>query len=179
MENQEAPDQTPPPSQKKHQLTAAMKADPLSNKLFTWSKIFAALSALCIGFLTYLYWSKNFSSQPTAATEPPPAKVIQYTIPSIQVKLRNEQDLIVEMAIECSSEVACRYIEEHSPQVRDLVIPILTNVDPDIYTKNAEKIALREKLIDRLNTLEMSGKVLAVNFYNFSIEGIERPKQNP
>ncbi len=166
------PSDAPHNKKSAYQLTPEMKADPVSRKLILLSISFAGLAIICIGFLTYTYYQKKHahdSHSPVVNEEP--AIVIIQKLDEIRVKLRNEQDLRAEIATECSDRATCDFVKDHPAQVRDLMIPILSAIDPDIFGNIEAKQTMRKNLVDRLNTLEMPGKVNQVHFNNFSIEG--------
>lgn len=168
-----AHDKTPHAKKEKFQLTPEMKADPVSRKLMMLSAVFASLALLCIGFLTYIHHQKKQSlkvAEPETTTHQPTV-MITHTLQEIHVVLKNEQDLRVEIVVECSQRETCDHIKKHIPEVQDLLIPILSSIDPNEFSNIENKITIRKKLTDRLNTLEMTGKVIQVHFNNLSIEG--------
>lgn len=164
------------PSEKKKQkyrLTPEMKADPVSRKLILYSMIFATLALICFSLVAVLYYKKTHADKNTEVEAPHSEKIVVITQPleQIHVVLKNEQDLRVEIAVECGQKETCDYIKNHPAEARDLLIPILTSIDPDLFASIENKKLIRKKLTDRLNTLEMPGKVIQVHFNNLSIEG--------
>lgn len=154
-------------------LNAEMKADPVSRKLVFLSFLFAVLAISCIGFLTFTYYHKKRALRPVVieTTEEKPETIIIQTIDEIQTKLKNDQDIHMQIATECSQKETCTFIKEHQAQVRDLINPIITNVEPDQLSNLEYKKNLRKKLTDRINKLEMPGKVIQIHINNLSIEG--------
>ena len=163
----------------KSPLTPEMKADPISRKLISLSLFFASLAVICIGFLTFIHFQKKHAlhanDPKTVIFKPEP--VITQKIEQIQVKLKNEQDLRVEISTECSQKETCNFIKDNPERVRDVLIPILTNIDPYKLSSVESKNLLRQKIVDRINTLEAPGKVSQVNFINLSVEG--KPHHEP
>jgi flagellar basal body-associated protein FliL len=166
------------PSKKSNKLyvTPEMKADPLSRKLILYSMAFASLALICIGLLTFVHYQKKRAEHPPVIAEIAhvPEPMITEPIQEIHVVLKNGQDLRVEIVAECSSKDACSFIKTHTAQVRDLLIPILNTIEADQISSLEVKKLIRKKLTDRLNTLEMEGKVIQVHFNNLSVEG--KPK---
>lgn len=158
---------------KKLIVTPAMKADPISRKLIKFSLFFALLAMTCIGFLVHLHHQKKQAELPPVVedTSKRSIQAITQNLDEIQVVLKNEQELRVEMVVECSQIEACDYIKDHTPQVRDLLIPVLNNINPNDLSSAESKNLVRKKLTDRLNTLDMVGKVIQVEFVNLTVEG--------
>ena len=158
---------------KKAPLTPAMKADPISRKLIQLSLFFAGLAITCIGFLTYVHHQKTRSQLPpvTEDTSKHNVQAITQALDEIQVVLKNEQELRVEMVVECTQPETCEYIKDHAPQVRDLLIPVLNNINPIELSSPESKNLVRKKLTDRLNTMDMVGKIIQVEFVNLTVEG--------
>ena len=166
-------DKSPRIKKEKVPLTPEMKLDPLSKKLINFSKIFAVLAISCIGFLTYVRYQKRQVVAPPKTEE----VAVKSNLPIIQelkeikVKLLNEQDLRVELAVECAEIETCDFIKDHVAQVRDLLIPVLGSFNSEQFGSMENKKLMRKKLIDQLNTLEIPGKVTQVHFNNLSFEG--------
>jgi len=160
------------PRAKDKKSTAPTETDPVSKKMFLYSKIFALLALICIGFLTTLYLKKRAANKPhlaEVAAEAPP--LFKYEMEQVQAVLHNQQDLRVEIAFECSKKEACEFLKEHPDQTRDILIPILNEVDPDSISNTDSKKVLRQKIADELNTLDLDGKIVEINFNNLSVEG--------
>ena len=75
------------------------------------------------------------------------------------------------MVVECTQPETCEYIKDHAPQVRDLLIPVLNNINPIELSSPESKNLVRKKLTDRLNTMDMVGKIIQVEFVNLTVEG--------
>jgi flagellar basal body-associated protein FliL len=165
--------ETPRAKNKKEPLTPAMKADPISRKLILLSLIFATLALSCIGYLTFIYQQKKHANHATNSGETSTVapQAITQGLEEIMVVLKNEQELRVEMVAECSQIETCDYLKDHIPQARDLLIPVLSGMNPQDLPNVESKNLLRKKLTDRLNTLEMPGKVIQIEFVNLSVEG--------
>ena len=157
-------------------VTPEMKADPLSRKLILYSMIFASMALICIGLLTYIHIQKKRAAHPSVNAEISHQldPMITEQLQEIHVVLKNGQDLRAEIVAECSLKTACDFIKNHTAQVRDLLIPILNTIETDQISSLEVKKLIRKKLTDRLNTLEMEGKVIQVHFNNLNIEG--KPK---
>ena len=149
-----------------------MTSDPVSRKMFFYSKIFAALALVCIGFLTTLYVKKIRANRPhpveVAASEP---EHFKFEKEEVHVVLSNQQDLRVVIAFDCNSKAACDYLKDHTEQTDDLLVPILNSIDPLTLEDAQSKKLLRQKIVDQLNTLIPEGKILEANFTNLSLEG--------
>lgn len=169
----EAPVETPRAKKEKLVLTKEMKDDPISRKLINLSLLFAALAVICIGLLTYIRYQKKHAGHPVA-TDATPVKlepIITQPIEEIHVVLPNEQHLRIEIVAECALKDTCDHIKNHPSEVRDLLIPVVTSIDPNLFSNLENKKLMRKKITDRLNTMEMNGKVIQVHFNNVSIEG--------
>jgi flagellar basal body-associated protein FliL len=154
--------------------TREMRADPISKKLILLSKLFASLALICIGFLTFIYHQKKHAHDGTGAEDIAIKLPIIFsqTLDGIHVKLKNEQDLRAEIAVECATRETCNFIKDNPTQVRDLVIPVLNSIDSDQFSNIENKRLVRKKITDRINTLRMPGRVIQVHFVNLSIEGL-------
>ena len=163
------------PRAKKSKLlvTSEMKADPLSRKLLLFSMLFASLAILCIGFLTSIYLKKKHALKitHTEVVSTKQAPMITQALDEILVVLKSEQELRVEIVVECSTQDACNFIKDHSVQVRDLLIPMISNIDPIAFSAIDNKNLVRKNITERLNTLELQGKIIQIHFNNLSIEG--------
>lgn len=175
----EAHGKAPRAKKPKMHLTPEMKADPISKKLILWSMIFAGLAVVCVGLLAYTHYQKKHAQNASHTEEVTEklAPVITQKLDEIHVKLRNEQDLRAEIVTECTTKETCEFIKGHPEQVRDLLIPILSAVDPDLFSSIENKKLVRKNLLDRLNTLEYpeGGRIVQVHFNNLSIEGEVKP----
>jgi flagellar basal body-associated protein FliL len=171
--------ETPPqdasqPSEAKFHVTAEMKADPVSKKMFFYSKIFAALSLFFIGILTFQHLQrKNFYRKPPSKEEVvEQEKSFVYQMSQLHVILKNEQDLRLDLSIECTNKPACEFIKENPEKTRDAILPVLSAISPNSISDAEAKKSVRSKLAEALNTLPMNGKVIQVNFTDLSLEGI-------
>jgi len=165
--------ETPHVKLKKAAVTAEMKADPISRKMILLSLFFAGLATLCFAVMAYVHHQKKIA-KPTAVTETtnkPLDPVITQEIEEIHVILKNEQELRVEMVVECGQIETCNYIKDHLAESRDLLIPILNTINPNELSKVDYKNLIKKKLADHLNTMEMVGKVIQVEFTNLVVEG--------
>jgi len=150
-----------------------MKNDPVSKKMFLYSKIFAVLSLTFIGILTYQQLKrKNFYRKPPAKHEVVASEDgFTYQLGLIHVVLKNEQDLRVDLSLECTNKPTCEYIKENPEKARDAILPLLSNIDPGSISSTESKSMIRNKLTEALNTLDMNGKVIQVNFTDLTLEG--------
>ena len=157
----------------KKELDDAMKADPTSRSLFRLSLFFAAIALTCFGYLGMNLYKKKQAHTVIAVEVAPakPAEAITQTFDVINVVLKNEQELRVELVAECSQKETCNFLKENPEQARDLLIPVLSNIDPQEFMKIENKDFVRKRLTDRLNSLEMPGKVIQIHFTNLGIEG--------
>jgi flagellar basal body-associated protein FliL len=172
----ETPTEAPRAKKEKLVLTPEMKKDPLSRKLITLSLVFASLAAICIGLLTYVRYEKKKALHSHDAESEPvkTAPIISQAIEEIHVVLQNEQHLRIEIVAECAQIETCDHIKNNPAQVRDLLIPVISNIDSNLFSNLENKKLIRKKITDRLNTMEMTGKVIQVHFNNLSIEGSPR-----
>ncbi len=163
----------PRAKKKKIALTPEMKADPISRKLILFSLFFAALAILCIGLLTRIYLEKKHAHDPveTVTHSVEPIVIFSQALDEIHVVLKNEQDLRVELVTECSDKETCEFIKNNQAQVRDSLIPILSNIDSDLFSNLENKREVRKQLAEEINTIPMPGKVIQIHFNNLSIEG--------
>lgn len=163
---------TPRNKDKKTAVPTEAESDPVSKKMFLYSKIFALLAVICIGFLTTLYLKKRAANKPHLAEVASVAPTLfKYEMEQVQAVLHNQQDLRVELAFECSKKEACEFLKDHPEQAKDILIPLLAEVDPESISSSDSKKVLRQKIADELNTLDLDGKIVEVNFNNLSIEG--------
>jgi flagellar basal body-associated protein FliL len=160
-----------PRGKKKKPPTPDSSVDPISKKMFLYSKIFALLAVICIGFLTTHYLKKKKAAHPPLVEDAQEVAHHQFEMPLLHVVLPNEQDLRVELAFECTTQAACDFIKENPEQTNDILIPVFASTKPEIYENTEQKKLLRQKIADQLNTLHLGGKVVDVNFNNLSIEG--------
>jgi flagellar basal body-associated protein FliL len=160
-----------PRGKKKKSPTTDSSSDPISKKMFLYSKIFALLAVICIGFLTTLYLKKKKAAHPPLVEDAQEVALYKFEMPLLHVVLPNEQDLRVELAFECTTQQACDFIKENPEQTNDILIPVFASTKPEIYENTEQKKLLRQKIADQLNTLHLGGKVVEVNFNNLSIEG--------
>lgn len=154
-------------------LTPEMKADPISRKMILLSLFFASLAIACMLLFGIIYYKKHAPAHETVveSTPTPTPEVIQQTLNLIHLELQNQQQLWIEIAVECSDPETCQFIKNNQAMIRDEIVPILSTFTPEMVQKVEAKKLLRKKILDRLNTLSLHGKVMQVHFNNLSLEG--------
>lgn len=164
---------TPRNKSSQPKLSDALKAGGMTRRFAQFSIIFGILALVCIGFLTFIYYREkkthpDLKNEPTHLVE---TKAITFDFPALEVVLPNEQELRVEMTMECSMKETCEFIKANQEQSRDLLIPVLSHLQTEDYMNAEYKKLIRKKLADRLNSMEMPGKVIQIHFTNLNIEG--------
>ncbi len=166
----------PQSSEPEPSVTSEMKNDPVSKTMLFYSKLFASISVCLLLILTYQKWDiKKLLSKPKTISESAvPQKSFTINMGSFEVVLENEQDLEVTLSIDCSLQSSCDFIKGNRDQVRDLIIPILTGINPQELQSPESKQLIRNKITEKLNSILTNGKVLRVHFTDLTLEGIAK-----
>jgi len=145
--------------------------------------IIIAVILLCMGMVGagfFVLWKKieQIPQPPPAAGEIPIEEEESgigplYTLDTMIVNLADhggKRYLRVTMALELSDIEAEATIEGRLPQIRDAVLMILPTKNYNDISTTEGKIALRDELMEKINSLMTKGKVNNIYFTEFVIQ---------
>jgi len=144
--------------------------------------VFVFMAAIGGGF--YLLWSKmsqmNVAGTETAATEEgaegeeePDTIGPMYSLDSFVVNLADaggNRYLRVTMELELTEEILRSELDQRLPQVRNAMLMILPSKRPDEINTVDGKLALRDQLIDEINSFMTTGEITNIYFTEFVIQ---------
>jgi len=144
--------------------------------------VFIFMAAIGGGF--YMLWSKmaqmNVAGTETAATEEgaedeaePDTIGPMYSLDSFVVNLAEaggNRYLRVTMELELADEVLRSELDQRLPQVRNAMLMILPSKKAENINTVDGKLALRDQLIDEINSFMTTGEVTNIYFTEFGIQ---------
>ena len=144
--------------------------------------VFVFMAAIGGGF--FLLWSKmsqmNVAGTEAAATEEgtegeeePDTIGPMYSLDSFVVNLAEaggNRYLRVTMELELADEMLRSELDQRLPQVRNAMLMILPSKRPDEINTVDGKLALRDQLIDELNSFMTSSEITNIYFTEFVIQ---------
>ncbi|MDA8308282.1 MAG: flagellar basal body-associated FliL family protein [Deltaproteobacteria bacterium] len=100
-------------------------------------------------------------------------KPVLYSMPTFLVNLADpgaKRYLKVTMVLDLSSHETAKECSAMDPQLRDLILTVLSNQQSDNIVTPSEKLALKEQLMQSVDHVLTKGKVLAIYFTDFLIQ---------
>lgn len=116
---------------------------------------------------------KAAATQPTAAGDEKRAKAQVITLRPIVVNLRNSKGtryLKVTVAMETTSEDAAKEVSTLNPQISDLFVDKLSNVEVTDVDNSAGRNRLKRELLSGINELLEKGSINSIYFTEFVIQ---------
>jgi len=138
--------------------------------LFLFSgAIFVAIRTGFIGNLVGSSQAANNAPPQVMSKEPS----FTYEIPEIIVNLaegERRRFLTVKFYVGYDDEKLSEELERRMPEIRDAVLDILWNVNGDVVTSNEGKEHLREDIMNTMNDLLNSGRIVGVYFWHVMVQ---------
>ena len=111
----------------------------------------------------------------TAQAKTPPAeRPVKVTTPLgavvVNVKGEGRKYLRVGISLGLSAPADAKHVEEHKPQLLDLLISVLSATDVDTLTSDEGKTKLKDELLEQMHTTLHLENVLRVYFTEFVIQ---------
>ncbi len=155
------------------QINSEMENDPVSKKMLFYSKLFAAVSLLLLVILAFQKKDlKNLFPKISDQSETSKSQEsIKYTLGLVRAVLQSEQELEMNLSIECTNQSSCDTIKNNRLKALDLIIPLFLNVNSKDLLNPESKQKIRDQIAEKLNSIPLNGKVIQVNFLDLSLQG--------
>jgi hypothetical protein len=164
--------------------------DSPSKYMTVLSLVFAGLALICSGILLTQYWKYRQSARNEAALREEEAKLYGGWLAGqhkFKTKSENGDDLItqglgefraswkgielrVDLVAECTDEETCKSLKDQELKVRDLLMPLLQASSQEEVMNPTKKLVLRRRLAEKLNELELKGRVIQIDFTDMTLE---------
>lgn len=142
--------------------------------------IVAFILLLAILFFAYLYITKSGLLEKGDSKEKNRSETIEttgigplFTFDTFIVNLADPSGsryLRMTMDVEVDSNVVIEEMKTRQPQLRDMVISIVSNKTYDDVASTRGKLAIKEEIIRRFNLILKSGKVRNIYFTEFVVQ---------
>ena len=165
-------------------------SDSPSKYLTVLSMVFAGLALICSGILVVQYLKYRSNAKNEAARKEEEAKLYGGWLAGqhkFKYKSENGDDLItqslgefranwknielrVDLVAECSDEETCKSLKDQELKVRDLLMPLIQASSQEEVMNPSRKLAFRRRLAEKLNELELKGRVIQIDFTDMTLE---------
>ncbi len=165
-------------------------SDSPSKYLTVLSVVFAGLALICSGILVVQYLKYRSNDKNEAARKEEEAKLYGGWLAGqhkFKYKSENGDDLItqplgefraswkgielrVDLVAECSDEDTCKSLKDQELKVRDLLMPLIQGSSQEEVMNPSRKLAFRRRLAEKLNELELKGRVIQIDFTDMTLE---------
>lgn len=170
--------------------------DSPSKYLTILSLVFAGLALLCAGILLNQYLKYRQHAKSATAQQDEEAKLYGSWLAGqhkFKNKSENGDDLItqalgefraswkgielrVDLVAECTDEETCKALKDQELKVRDLLMPVLQASSQEEVMNPTRKLALRRRMAEKLNELELKGRVIQIDFNDMILEPGQRER---
>jgi len=181
------------PNLKKPSLKELLHSTDFPSRYLTiLSLVFAALALTCFGILVTQYLKYRHSVQNEASAREEEARLyggwlngqhkfrkkagedgIEPLITQALGEFRaswKDVEFRADLVAECSTEEACEQLKKMELQVRDLLLPVIQASNQEEVMNPARKLALRRRLAEKLNDLNLKGQVIQIDFNDMTLE---------
>ena len=165
-------------------------SDSPSKYMTVLSMVFASLALICSGILISQYLKYRANAKNEAARRDEESKLYGGWLAGqhkFKAKSENGDDLItqelgqfraswknielrVDLVAECTDEETCKSLKDQELKVRDLLIPMLQASSQEEVMNPTKKLQLRRRLAEKLNELELKGRVIQIDFTDMTLE---------
>jgi flagellar basal body-associated protein FliL len=165
-------------------------SDSPSKYLTILSMVFAGLALICSGILVVQYLKYRSNAKNEAARKEEEAKLYGGWLAGqhkFKYKSENGDDLVtqplgefraswknielrVDLVAECSDEETCKSLKDQELKVRDLLMPLIQGSSQEEVMNPTRKLAFRRRLAEKLNELELKGRVIQIDFTDMTLE---------